>query len=68
MENYFEVNVSLNGKHLFATAPRSARSAFELKRLLKVLRQQFPYKEGFEVTCTKWESSGTVVDVELASK
>lgn len=49
----YEINISLNGKHFFATAERSLYSYFDLKRVLPVLQQKFPPEEGYEITVAK---------------
>lgn len=47
---YYESNIAFNGKHLFATAPRSVQTISELKDLFKVLNEKFPEKEGFSLS------------------
>ena len=49
MESYYEINVSLNGRHLFATAPRSAKTEAEVDRIMKVFIKKFPKEEGFKI-------------------
>lgn len=45
----FEINVSLNGKHLFATHERSIRHSYELERVLPEIQKRFPIEEGFNI-------------------
>ena len=45
----FEINVSLNGKHLFATHERSIRHSYELERVLPEIQKRFPTEEGFNI-------------------
>lgn len=59
MQPYYEINVSHNGRHLFATAPRSAIDFREAKELHKALQEKFPKNEGYELTCTHWKVEGT---------
>jgi len=70
MESYYDINVSLNGRHFFATAPRSARDEGKAKRLLAELRKRFPVSEGYHVTVTWWQGTGHTCewanDVEAA--
>jgi len=56
---YFEINVSKNGRHYFATAQRSLRDPGEAQTAYEDLRARFPEAEGFEVTVTKYETVGT---------
>lgn len=61
---YYEINVSKNGKHLFATAERSLKdieAANTLANEFKLLR--FPASQGFSVTMTRWETTGTSVEI-----
>lgn len=64
MQSHYEINVSLNGKHFFATHERSARSFFDAKDILKEFFNRFPSSDGFEITCTHWEVIGKTEDIE----
>jgi len=55
---YYEINVSLNGKHFFATAERSVTVMYELKTIYNIFKVKFPESEGYKITVTKWENSG----------
>jgi hypothetical protein len=55
---WYEINVSLNGKHLFATHKRSITSDDDLKRALPIMRAKFPESEGFAVAVTHMTESG----------
>lgn len=63
MESYFEINVSKNGVHFFATAPRSlpVYSFNRVEEVLKVIREKFPESEGYKIGVTRWEITGKVV-------
>lgn len=61
---HYEINVSRNGVHFFATHKRSIGNEFELKRVLSVLVAKFPASEGYEVYAEKIETTGTKIDVE----
>lgn len=65
---YYEINVSLYGKHFFATHERSIRTKAELHRVLEVFMQKFPKSEGYEVSVTYWEKWGNNVDIETIMK
>ncbi|HGL4259682.1 hypothetical protein KTD26_20555 [Burkholderia multivorans] len=58
MQSYYEINVSLNGRHLFATAPRSITSAVKASTMLALLHDRFPSHVGYSINCTHWEMIG----------
>lgn len=64
----YEINVTLNGKHFFATHERSAMMEHELKRILTVFMKKFPKEEGYEISVTRWEKIGKRIDIERAMK
>lgn len=45
----YEINVSLRGKHFFATHPRSLTSKTELLQVYKELEKKFPASEGYSL-------------------
>ena len=49
---YIEFNVSLNGKHFFATHERSCTDSSKADKLKKVLLEKFPKSEGYEVSAS----------------
>jgi acid stress-induced BolA-like protein IbaG/YrbA len=55
---HYEINVSLNGIHFFATARKSITTEWELVERHKVIKEKFPESEGYKVTVTKWETTG----------
>lgn len=61
---YYEINVSKNGKHFFATAERSITNKWKLKEVYDVLKEKFPQKEGYEVSVTKYETVGEFINME----
>ena len=61
---HFEINVSKNGKHLFATAPRSLTTMSELRSLYSLLRLRFPSEEGYECQAHRIETTGYFLDEE----
>ena len=65
---YYEVNVSLNGKHFFATAKRSITDKYKLEDVYNVFKKKFPKEEGYEVTVTIWETCGKTIDMEALNK
>lgn len=62
---YYEINVSHNGRHLFATDPRSCKTHTEMLNVFMHLEKRFPKEEGFEVTVTRWETKGSKVKLEI---
>lgn len=60
---YYEINVTLNGKHFFATAERSITNCWDLKERLKVFINKFPKSEGYELSVTKWEKAGEQLEI-----
>jgi len=56
---YYEINVSLNGNHFFATAERSATTEYEARRLFTEIKNRFRKEDGYNVTCTLWDKFGT---------
>jgi hypothetical protein len=59
---HYEINVSLNGRHLFATHERSCRSIEEVKRVLEEITKRFPKEEGFAITIHRYDNSGQQID------
>ena len=60
----YEINVSLNGNHFFATHERSIVSEQKLKEVYKVFNEKFPKEDGYELTVTYWTKSGKEIDME----
>lgn len=66
---WYEINVSLNGRHFFATHKRSLQQESEMKKVLGVMVEKFPESEGFKINLSKWEESGESLDVnEILNK
>lgn len=65
IQSHYEINVSLNGKHFFATDARSCVTEFEAKRVYTELSQRFPVTQGYEVSCTHWRCGGTSVTFDV---
>lgn len=63
---YYEINVSLNGKHLFATAERSITNFHKAKEMYALFTEKFPEAEGYSISVTKWEKVGKFVNMEEA--
>lgn len=56
--SHIEITVSKNGKHLFATHPRSARDKQEALEIYQELHKRFPKDDGFEISVTGWQVEG----------
>lgn len=61
---WYEINVSLHGKHLFATNKRSLSSSVEAENLYIIFKQAFPASEGYNITVTKWELTGKPINMD----
>lgn len=61
---YYEINVSLNGKHLFATAERSIVNTWHLQKVYNLFKEKFPAEEGYQITVTEWVKGGKTVNME----
>lgn len=61
---YYEINVCLNGKHLFATAERSITSKWELEKVYNLFKEKFPKEEGYELSVTEWNKIGKEINME----
>jgi hypothetical protein len=60
----YEINVSLNGKHFFATAERSIHTESNCVEVLKVFKKAFPESEGYSITVTYQQKIGKILDVD----
>lgn len=60
---YYEINVSLNGQHLFATDKRSITSTQTLETIYNILKEKFPKEEGYNITVTKYETVGKIIEM-----
>lgn len=63
---YYEINVSLNGNHLFATADRSITTINKAKRVYELFKEKFPESEGYKIDVTYWEKTGRLVEMNEA--
>ena len=61
---YYEINISLNGKHFFATSERSITNKSTLDKVYKTLKEKFPKEEGYNITVAYHETVGKFVDME----
>jgi hypothetical protein len=57
---YYEINISENGKHLFATAERSITDEKQLKIVYDKLATAFPVPQ-YLITVLRYEKTGVAV-------
>lgn len=65
---HYEIIVTKNGDHLFATAPRSISNEIELIKLYTILRLKFIEADGYKLKVNKWETVGQPVDIDSLLK
>lgn len=58
---YYEINVSLNGRHLFATAERSITSRIQMEKMYELFLEKFPESEGYKLSVVKYEKIGEII-------
>lgn len=59
---HYELNVSKDGQHVFATHPRSVVTEREAARLYVLFQQAFPPADGFHILCTEYHKTCTQVE------
>ncbi|WP_336784103.1 hypothetical protein [Paenibacillus illinoisensis] len=60
---FYEINVSINGRHFFATAERSLTTEAEFNKALGIFKEKFPESEGYKLSASKWEKSGREIKI-----
>jgi len=60
----YEINISKNGKHYFATAERSLTTLGEATKLYNELKEFYPESQGFKLSLTKWETIGKEIKID----
>jgi hypothetical protein len=55
---WYEINVSKDGKHYFATDKRSITTLARALDVRERLKMAMPEEEGFEYTITHWNTVG----------
>ena len=61
---YYEINVSKNGRHLFATAERSITSFTQAEGMYMLFKEKFPENGGYKIDVTYWEKVGKPINME----
>ncbi len=59
---WYEINVSLNGAHYFATHERSITTLTKAVIVRDRLRKAMPEEEGFTITITQWQKTGVTIE------
>ncbi len=60
---YYEINVSKDNQHLFATAKRSIGDRMTLLRVFAILDKKFPAKEGYDLMVSHNFETGKYMSV-----
>lgn len=55
---WYEINVSKDGKHYFATHERSITTINKAVEIRDRLKKAMPEEEGFRYTITQWQKTG----------
>lgn len=61
---YYEINISKEGRHYFATAPRSITYIKDLQVKLADIMKRFPKEEGFEIMVFKYPEVSTIENID----
>ena len=58
---HYEINVSKNGRHFFATAERSLATEKEALAMFELFKVKFPSNEGFELMLSQEQTTGKIL-------
>ncbi len=64
---YYEINVSLNGNHFFATAERSITDANKCTAVVAEFLKVFPSDKGYSISVQKHVSYGYITDMHATA-
>ena len=59
---YYEINVSKNKRHYFATAERSIDDNETAQRIANELATLYTKEKGFEITISRWQRCGESIE------
>lgn len=66
MINYYRINVSQDGKYLFATENGDNGSGItnekEARKITELFKEKFPESEGYKISVTHWKAKGIPTD------
>ena len=55
---YYEINVSKDGRHYFATSERSIRDIEKAEKMFEHFSQLFPVADGYRISVTEYQKVG----------
>ena len=58
MVDYYRINVSKDGRYVFATEQGNLTFEEAAKKVFELFKEKFPESEGYKIDVTKWESRG----------
>ena len=64
---YYEINISKNGRHYFATAERSIDDNEKAQSVANELATLYTKEKGFEITISRWQKCGERIEFIQAS-
>lgn len=59
---HYEINISLNGTHLFATAEHSITGEAKLAFMTRLMAEKFPASDGYRMSIARREEIGAFLD------
>ncbi len=62
MVDYYRINVSQNGKYLFATEQGGITYEDDAKKVTELFKEKFPPSEGYKIDIVKWEGRGKHIE------
>ena len=66
MVNYYRINVSQNGKYLFATENGEGGGGIrweeDARKVTELFKEKFPESEGYKIDVTYWKGTGTHIE------
>ena len=58
MQDYYRINVSRNGRYVFATEQGGITYEEDAIKVFELFKEKFPESEGYKIDVTKWEGRG----------
>ena len=63
---FYQINVSLNGKHFFETDKYSIPNKETMEEVYKIFKKKFPIDEGYELLV--WDMVGRFIDTNYLNE
>lgn len=60
----YEINVSKDGMHFFATHERSITCTTKLKEVIEVFKEKFPPSQGYQISAMLIKTMGETLDID----